>query len=330
MPLSSLDIAAGLDEQLAAGLRGDLERGWQLAEELYAADPTDPRVCFNRGWYLQSRGRLLEGQQLLDQGRHIRVFGDPHPGIPAPIWDGSTPSRLLLALEGGLGDQIHGMRYIREMRPAVVSCSRALFPVARKLGVQCVTAEASAGVDVDAWVPSMSAPTVLRLEYADVDATPYLPRLAAPVSGRVGVRWQGNPMFQHDRYRRFPPEPLFDILRQFRDVVALQRDAGAELTPDYMTRVDLSSWESTAEEVSRCEVVVTSCTSVAHLAAAMGVKTFVIVPVLPYYIWALPGSSTPWYSSVRLFRQTTPGDWTAPMAEVEDALWTTLTLTKAA
>ena len=58
----------------------------------------------------------------------------------------------------------------------------------------------------------------------------------------------------------------------------------------------------------------------AHLAAALGVETWIIVPILPYMPWAQPGATTPWYHSVRLFRQTTFGNWDAPLATVRAAL----------
>ena len=83
---------------------------------------------------------------------------------------------------------------------------------------------------------------------------------------------------------------------------------------------DMQSWEDTASIVAGLDLVITSCTSVAHLSAALGVETWIIVPVLPYYLWAVPGNKSAWYDSVKLFRQTKYGDWSEPLNAVRYAL----------
>jgi hypothetical protein len=68
------------------------------------------------------------------------------------------------------------------------------------------------------------------------------------------------------------------------------------------------------------DLVITSCTSVAHMSAALGVETWVVVPILPYYMWSVPGEKSAWYDSVTLFRQEKYGDWTAPFAKISKRL----------
>jgi hypothetical protein len=65
------------------------------------------------------------------------------------------------------------------------------------------------------------------------------------------------------------------------------------------------------------DLVITSCTSIAHAAAALGKPTWVIVPILPYYIWALPGNKSPWYDSVTLFRQEVYKEWQQTFAKLD-------------
>jgi len=102
---------------------------------------------------------------------------------------------------------------------------------------------------------------------------------------------------------------------------SLQRDDNlVDGLPFADLRDQIKTWEDTASVIAGLDLVITSCTSVAHLAAALGVETWVIVPVLPYYVWAVPGDRSAWYRSVRLFRQATYGDWTAPLAAVSEAL----------
>ena len=106
--------------------------------------------------------------------------------------------------------------------------------------------------------------------------------------------------------------------------INLQRDEGAEHCPNWIEQVDLSTWTATAKAIASCEFVVTSCTAVAHLAGAMGVPTKVIIPVVPYYLWTYPGSSTPYYDSLTLLRQTKADDWLAPFIELAGTLETRL------
>ena len=73
----------------------------------------------------------------------------------------------------------------------------------------------------------------------------------------------------------------------------------------------LKTWDDTCAVLSQMNLVISSCTSVAHLSAALGKPTWVIVPALPYFIWAMPGRTSPWYESVTLFRQEKFGDWSS-------------------
>jgi len=83
----------------------------------------------------------------------------------------------------------------------------------------------------------------------------------------------------------------------------------------------LLSWEDTAACIENLDLVITSCTSVAHLAAAMGKPTWVIVPLLPYHIWAYGDEHSPWYkTTTRVFRQTKFGDWTEPFEKISEEL----------
>jgi len=300
-----------LDQQLAAGLRGDYEEGWRIAQILEKETPNDPRASFNRGWYFLNQGKLLEGQELLDSGRCINVFGNRHIGSSCSIWRGE-PGTVLLNLEGGLGDQIHGYRFAFYLESSgnnrvIIACSSKLAHIfAEKFAV--VNHSVACEVYHDYWLPSMSAVTAFNYEYKDIVGGSYIDVTADTVPGRIGIRWNGNPQFEHEQHRRFPSQLLFDIVEGF-DCVSLQRDEGEEEKPKWMIQADVSSWKETRKSISKCELVITSCTSVAHLSAAMGIKTWIVVPILPYYLWAFPGKFTPWYNSVQLFRQEIYGDW---------------------
>jgi len=311
-----LELDRLIDLQLNSGLAGQFEIGQSLADQLEKLCPDDPSAAYNRGWYELRKGNLIKGHTLLDAGRRINIWGNIHPRIPVPVWDGKSKGRILLSLEGGLGDQIHSLRLIKEIQPTVVACSRDLWEVIDD-DVQLITQESIMGIDVDFWFPSMSAPVILKSEYKDVKGKPYIKRTAKPIKGRVGVRWSGNPKFEHEQHRLFPAKLMFDTVKDL-DCVSLQRDEGFELKPKWMPQADVTDWVATRKSISECELVITSCTSIAHLAGAMGVRTFIIVPILSYYLWALPINTTPHYDSVVLFRQEKYGSWEEPFEKIKE------------
>ena len=166
----------------------------------------------------------------------------------------------------------------------------------------------------------MSTVIPLKLEYSDVSGIPYIPKNKTKPNKKftIGVRWKGNPQFEHEQHRVFPSQLLFDNLKDLDcRFISLQRDLGVDEKPDWIESVPLDSWDDTKNAISSCDLVVTSCTSVAHLSGALGVPTCIIVPILSYYLWAIPGNTTPWYDSVTLFRQEVFGEWEKPMTDIK-------------
>jgi len=310
-----------LDEQLDAGIHGDFKKGWLIAQQLKEETPTCNRAAFNRGWYLLRQGKLLEGHKLLDKGRFENVFGNRHIGSKQPIWNKESGT-VLLSLEGGIGDQIKSYRFAFDLKElenrVIISCSTEIASIfAEEFAV--VQHDVACKVYHDYWLPSMSSIVALGYEYKDLKGTPYISRTADTIPGRIGVRWSGNPKFEHEQHRYFPANLLFDAVKGY-DCVSLQRDKDTELKPEWMKQASLDDWQTTRKSISECELVISSCTSVAHLSAAMGIETWIIVPVLSYYVWALPGNKSPYYDSVTLYRQQKYGTWLDPFKSIKQDL----------
>lgn len=327
-----IDISVDLSKQ------GKFDESYRILKEAQAEQPECNKIAFNMGWFALREGRLQEGMNLLARGRYENAFGNPKPDVPTPIWDGKSMGTALYYLEGGLGDQIHSLKYIPDLNcrgcEVIVACSPELCPIVKACtGVKMIIDHRAAGlVYHDFWIPAMSVLNTLGHEYKDIKGTPYVPRTHTPKNARpvIGVRWQGNPRFEDEQNRRFPLKPFFDALRRIdADFVCLQRDEGESECPDFIRKVALNNWEQTREVISGCDLVISSCTSVAHLAGAMGVETWVIVPVLNYYIWSPAGDTSPFYDSVRLFRQETFGDWSVPINKMGKELKTKYTRRKA-
>lgn len=317
------DAMHPLDLALKLAIEGEAD----LSERILRAQPAhDPRAAFNLGWHELRHGNLLRGMDLMSAGRLLHVFGSPPLQTDAPIWRGPDPT-ILLRSEGGLGDHIINARFATELAKhgrVILATHPSLVELLSTVpGVSEVVPDDGEIPAHDYWVPAMSAPYVLKMEYANLSGAPYLTATPRQLDGdfKVGLRWSGNPQFEHEQHRRFPPE-LMLALADIPGVTAysLQRDDDLRDVPFTDLRDELTDWSATASLLAGLDLVITSDTSVAHCAAALGVETWVVVPILPYYVWALPGERTPWYDSVRVYRQTTYGDWTAPFAAITEAL----------
>jgi hypothetical protein len=318
-----------LDLQLTASTMGNFEEGWRLAQKLEREEPNNYRAAYNRGWYLLRQGQVQKGYQLMDRGRIAGVFGNKPPDAPTQPWDGKSKGIVMLYLEGGLGDQIHQVRYAKAIADrgckVIVSCTGALASLFVDVeGVSAVIQhEASFGIYHDYYVQGMSAVVPLGFELADLSGAPYIKKPLSIKGGRfrIGLRWQGSSQFEAEHNKRFPYEMMFDAVKGMNaDFISLQRDEGAEACPPWVRSVPLGSWEETRQATASCDLVISSCTSVSHLAAAMGVPTWVVTPVMPYFLYAMDGDTCPYYDCMRLFRQETFGEWAAPFAKIAEVL----------
>jgi hypothetical protein len=318
-----------LDVALQASINGHPD----VSENILRSypDQQDARVLFNLGWHEMRHGNLRKGMQIMDAGRYINCFGSER--IPGEIWRDQdlTNKTLLFRLEGGIGDQLIHFRFAKDFEAkgarVIISCSKELTAFISRHGYICVSNEHVVGVYYDYWVPAMSAAHVLGYEQNDISGAPYLnapPRKLHSKANtlKVGIRWAGNPQFEHEQHRKFDPQLLIDLHKLHGvTLYSLQRDENlVDGLPFADLRDQIKTWDDTASILAGLDLVITSCTSVAHCAAALGVETWVIVPVLPYYIWAVPGDKSVWYESVRLFRQKEYGKWDQTLQEVEEAL----------
>jgi hypothetical protein len=318
-----------LDLALAACINGYPD----VSEGLLRSYPeqNDARIMFNLGWHETRHGNLKKGMQMMDAGRYIDCFGLPR--IPGEIWRDQdlTNKTLLFRLEGGIGDQMVHFRFAKDFEAkgarVIVSCIPEIKPFFNRHGFVCVDNEHVAGVHYDYWVPAMSAAHILGYDQDTLPGTPYFtaePKslYSKPGTLKVGIRWSGNPMFEHEQHRRFDPQPLIDLHKlDGLTLYSLQRDENLiDGLPFADMRDQMKTWEDTASILSGLDLVISSCTSIAHCAAALGKETWVIVPTLPYYLWSVPGEKSVWYDSVRIFRQVEYGNWDAPLEAVTNAL----------
>lgn len=309
------------------------------------------RADYNRGWYEIMNGNLLEGFTLMNTGRKVDLWGNKHIGTDKPLWDGNdlNGKYVLFVCEAGYGDQMLFIRFVKDVAAkggkVIVACDDyglgSLFSRIPEISA-VINYKAALAAYHDCWLPSMAAPQILRTEYNDLSGKSYLiakddyaqkfKSLIQSDKLKVGIRWLSMPKegicnTLGDAYlsRKFPAQLMFDaVMQEHVQLYSLQTDEGKEQCPHTAGIVDLEpqlqSWEDTAGAIANLDLVISSCTSVAHLAAAMGKPTWVIVPLMAYYVWAVPGEKSAWYDSIKLFRQKTYGQWEHPFNEIRKEL----------
>ena len=287
---------------------------------------------------LLAAGHWAKGWELYQARvpREIEVFRETYGAkdqaitIHKPEWQGQPTPALLVLPEAGFGDAIQFSRYFSEF-PA-----RARVWTRKGLKRLFQNWFEATGLDHEvltegpmpshsAWTFTMSAPWALASPVPS--GAPYLGPgiIPAPVPSRagrpaVGVVWGGSPLAPRDRLRSLPGELLGRLLScDLVDWHVLQQGPYLGLLRPWEALANvhthnLSDFLSTAEIIASLDLVVTVDTSVAHLAGAMGKPTWVMLSTTPDFRYPGREPTTPWYGSLRLFRQPTPGNW-APVVE---------------
>jgi hypothetical protein len=333
-----------IDQQLNLMIRGRFDEGWKISEILHEENPEDLRHLFNRGWFLINKGDLQAGFQCLESGRFLNVYGSGKLTTDKPIWNPETcpieSKIIIINMEAGFGDQIIYARFANEIKKrggtAIICCDVRLHSLFSRIpGVsKCITISEVSSTLHDYWVPSFSCSWIFGHNFDTLPNEPYIfpndeftDKWKSIINSdkiKVGIRWSGNPKFEHQQFRIFSSDYLIQLHKytgiQF---YSLQRDHDVIELPDEIIDLQhqLETWDDTTSAIQELDLVITSCTSIAHLSAAMGKPTWVIVPILPYHIWAYGGDHSPWYQkTTRVFRQKTFGDWKETFTLLEDEL----------
>jgi len=322
---------------------GQLDAAIAACAEAVRLAPDMAEAHWNMGIALLTDGQLQSGFACYEWRKRHPKFAHEFRTLPTPEWRGGpiAGKRLLILTEQGLGDAIMLARYAAPLAAAgaevTIACDRKLVPLLRTAaGVSAAVANAHDLPDHDLWVDQMSLPLLCGTTLETIPSPgPYLAadppiadlwrlRLPDTQNLRVGVAWAGNPLHSNDANRSCPIASLKSLATAPGiDLVSLQvgpRAAEASVLRARDMSPLLTDYAQTAGLIDRLDVVVTVDTSVAHLAAAMGKPTFIMLPHCPDWRWLAECGDSPWYASVRLVRQPSPGDWDSVRREVIDRL----------
>jgi len=334
---------AYLNRGAALESMGEVEAALDDFHEALRLEPNIPDGEFNLGLARLRLGDYRQGFRLYERRWDKRTG----PFLPYPrdrLWQGQDVAGLTLLVTGeqGFGDVIQfcrfatdatalGARVVLQVQPSLKRLMQGLVGPAEVIGSD------EPAPTFDLFCPVMSLPRALDLDLAGVRRGRYLfaapgdlacwqESLGARETLRVGLAWTGNLGHENDHNRSAPLQALEPLFGQGWDLVSLQKQhtwkevGRMEAAGIRSFETQLHDFSDTAGLIAACDAVVAVDTAVAHLAAAMGKPTVIILPKVGDWRWLIARSDTPWYPSVRLCRQTVARDWSGPVAEAAETI----------
>lgn len=338
---ANLGIALKEDGQLTAAV-ASLREALQL-------DPGSADTHWNLGLALLMAGEYAEGWREYEWRRHIPEIGVRK--FDRPMWDGGPfkGRTLLIHAEQGLGDSLQFIRYaaLAKERGGTVlfECPKPLVPILAGCdGIDRIILRGEPIGEFDFQVPLLSLPMIFATEPATVPSrVPYLTpdpdlvadwgeRLRTDGKFRIGICWQGNPCYKGDARRSVPLEHFAAVAAiEGVTLYSLQKEFGTEQLDAFGAEhgvIDLGpgldhdhgAFMDSLAVMKHLDLVITSDTAMPHLAGAVGCEVWMALPLVPDWRWGLHGETTPWYPTLRLFRQDRAGDWDGVFDDIKGAL----------
>jgi Tfp pilus assembly protein PilF len=315
-----------------------------------AIDPNFAAARLELGHVLLRNGEFKAGWLEYEWRFRLEHTRDVLPKINAPQWNGMRlpRSRILLIGDQGYGDTIQFARYIpwvaERVGEVVLGCCQELLPLISQLpGIHSSFVRWQDIPGFSVFCPLSSLPHVFGTELETIPGSvPYLKadpakvarwsaRIRAAVGDtalKVGIAWAGRPSHPNDRARTLRWLQLQPLTRiPGVALVALQKEIPAVDRSEFPVgfgaldlSAELDDFGDTAAVIENLDLVVTIDSSAAHLAGALAKPTWVMLPWVPDWRWLMDREDTPWYPTLRLFRQPAHGDWAATIARVAQEL----------
>jgi hypothetical protein len=344
--LSPADSRAFFNLALIHYERLELNEAVAVSEQALALDPDFAEAHFEKAEALLLAGRLAEGWESYEWRFKLKQAEGMLPKTEKPQWNGEhlAAGKLLIVADQGFGDCIQFSRLIpwvteRAAAP-ILACSHDLVPILRQLpGIgKMITSWQHAG-EYDCYIPLSGLPRLAGITTENIpNPGPYLAakpaqveawreklnHLAAPGKRRIALVWAGRPTHKNDRKRTLKLAqfgPLFGV--PGITLITVQKGEQVGQAGSYYGAApllnlgpEINDFTDTMAILKNVEHLVTIDTSVAHIAGAIGVPTSLVLPYAPDWRWLLNRNDTPWYPSLKLYRQQRPYDWSGVIENV--------------
>ncbi len=315
-------------------IQGRMAEALECYDQALDLQPDHADVHLSRAMAWLERGEFERGWPEYEWRLKCQRYAIPP--FRRPPWDGSPLEgrTILLYADYGVGDALQFIRYAplvqRRVGRVIVTCGR---PLGRLLatcpGVERVVSEGDSLPDFEVYAPLMSLPGIFGTTLATIPAeVPYLApdeglvetwhrQMNTAVGLRIGIVWQGNPQNTRDHMRSFRLAQLEPIaLRPGIRLFSLQKGHGSEQLGEIGGRFELTDLSGglvdfldTAAAIVNLDLVIAPDTAVAHLAGALGVPVWVALPFAADWRWMSGRDDSPWYPTMKLFRQRRWGEW---------------------
>ena len=317
-----------------------LQESIRAYEQALAIDPQWAQAGYGRAISQLAAGQLAEGFRGYNQWR---TNGLKQRQFSQPVWQGERipDATLLLHAEQGFGDAIQHARFVPQVRERAGRVILECRPELKTLFTHCgcadvVIAHGEPIPPFDFFSSLPSLPGILGVDLATIPSqVPYLKvpltgQLPPPPAGRlkVGLVWAGNPSHHNDAVRSIRLEHWGPILRvpeiRFYSLQAAVPPQDETHFRSLSQLLDLSgrleNFLVTATMVAELDLIITVDSAVAHLAGALGKPVWTLLPFAPDWRWLMAREDTPWYPTMRLFRQKQRGQWPPVIACVAEEL----------
>lgn len=310
--------------------RAEFDRAEEMFRRAITSRPNFAEAVGNLGQIRLLKGDYRQGWEGYEARGAVPAFGQA-PRPPLPLWTGGPIAgrSILLTWEQGYGDTIQFARFAPRVAAlgakVTLLAQPALAPALTGLAGVRVTTKAPDLSGFDCWCPLLSVAHRLRFDPTIEPQEPYLAadpdkvrrwrrRLGGTERRRVALAWAGNPTHPHDAARSLTLEtlaPLFEVGGiDWYSVQVGEKAAETRGWPIQDCTPHLKTFADTAALLSAVDLLVAVDTGTVHLAGALGVPAWVLIRDPPDWRWALTHPNTsPWYPSLRLFRQSVPADW---------------------
>ena len=339
---------------IALHASGEHDRALECCEQAIELVPDYAEAHWNRSLVLLLKGRLTEGWEEYQWRRRTNLATSAYPHtFDKPRWDGKSfaGKRLLVHYEQGLGDNLQFVRYLPTVKQlggtVVFETPRSMYGLLRAFDGIDELAEASSGrlpdVEFDSYTSLMDLPGIFGTTLETIPAdVPYIHADSAKVEHwrgrlcgqrfRVGIVWGGRPTGANEvlsLQHRSCGLRHFAALANVAGVAlyGLQKGPPAAQVDELSERIivrnlgeELDDFTDTAAVVENLDLVISIDTSVAHLAGAMGKPVWVLLKSDADWRWLLDREDSPWYPTMRLFRQREWGDWNCVFERVTEEL----------